>query len=139
MSSTCILSPKKPRLDCKTKSRILTVTRVHNSIGGPITPVNKVFSFVKKVPDFCDVLLCVGVSNPEESAEYINALTKKCDEHKNKNLSSSIHILNVRPWGAFTHALNVAVGFAVKNNYDLILFMSIELQATNKLVRTLET
>ena len=123
----------------KRKRKILIVTRVHNSIGGPITSVDKVIDFVKHVPEFCDVLLCIGVSDLEESDRYINVLRKECEQYGNNNSSSAVHILDVRPWGAFTHALNVAVGFAVRNSYDLILFMSIELQTTTKLVRKLET
>ena len=139
MSDTCISSPELSYLKRDKKRKILIITRVHNSNGGSITSVDKVIDFVKHVPEFCDVLLCIGVSDLEESAKYINVLKKECEQYKNNNSSSAIHILDVRPWGLLTHSLNVAVGFAVTNSYDLILFMSIELQTTKKLVQTLET
>jgi len=139
MSDTCISSSELSCLNRKSKRKILIVTRVHNSNGGPITSVDRVIDFVKHVPEFCDVLLCIGVSDLEESAKYINLLKKEFEQYRNNNSSSAIHILDVRPWGVFTHSLNVAVGFAVTNSYDLILFMSIELHTTEKLVQTLET
>ena len=110
---------------------------------------------MKVAPTFCDVLVCVGVIDQDESKSYVNELKKECDkmqaqpkprqkfgfsfqdEFDYMRASPSVHIIDVRPWGAFTHSLNIAVGFAVQNGYDLILFMSLELKTTHELVRKL--
>ena len=155
MNGSLIQVTDKLTLDGNEEQRILIVTRVHDSMGGDITPVENVVEFVKEAPYFCDILVCVGVTDQEKSKMYLNLLKKECDQIQSppksgKNSSFScqnqfnvmkashtVHLIDVRPWGGFTHSLNVAVGFAVQNGYDLILFMSLELKATNELVRKL--
>ena len=155
MSDDTIDVNDETRLSERPNKKILIVTRVHNSMGGQMTPVRKIIEFVKELPRFCDILICVGVADQDERTSYLNDLRKKCknieaerkfeqnsnlslqNECKNHHSSASIHILDINPWGSFTHALNVAVGFGIQNSFDLILFMSLELQTTHELVQKL--
>jgi hypothetical protein len=99
--------------------RILVVTRVHVTSAQNLATVKSVTSFSLAALEHAhSVLICVG-AHMDVRDSYLLDLNKSLSE---AGLTNKTHILVVDPWGGFTHALNLAVSFAIDNKYDLIAF-----------------
>jgi len=122
------------------KRKILACTRIHKTQGmsSSYVAIEKVLSFLENLPANTDsVLICIGgVDDDNKGKDFLNNINKlklRCS----KKFSQGIHIIQIEPWGKFTHALNVAVRFAVDNNFDVLQFMSLETKVSYQTLKTL--
>ena len=52
-------------------------------------------------------------------------------------MENSTEVINIDPWGGFTHALNVATQYASDQQFEIIAFQSIEVTMTREVVHKL--
>ena len=63
----------------------------------------------------------LGGHDDTDGQAFIRDVRRLAEEHRH-----SAFVQEVTPWGKFTHALNVAAGYAQANGYDCLQFMSLE-------------
>jgi len=88
---------------------ILVVTRVHASSATSLAPVQSIVEFVKSIDYAAKVLICIGADNHFQNS-YLDDLFEAL---KIENIFDKSEILPITPWGGFTHALNIAVTYAL--------------------------
>ena len=58
----------------------------------------------------------IGIDDDNNGINYIKAL--EASVHSRNLLN--VELMLIKPWGSFTHALNVALAHAVDNRFDII-------------------
>ena len=91
-------------------SRVLITLQVQKFLDGICDPISS-------------VLICVGIADADGQA-FLKEVQRVAYMAKGRHFS--VFVQQVTPWGKFTHALNIATGYAQANGFDYVQFMSLE-------------
>lgn len=119
----------------KDKNSIVVCTRIHKTSGmsSNYVAIDKVRHFLENLVncnflgDTCidSCVICIGIDEDKAGKTFLFDV-RRISERYESSFPGGVHVIHCNPWGKFTHALNVAVNFAIENDYDIIQFMSLE-------------
>ncbi|RYG97385.1 hypothetical protein EON65_52950 [archaeon] len=99
-----------------TDRRMLVVTRIHGQNATTLPSVDAVIDFIRHVNNYADGTL-VCIENSSVSERYERAIRN--------NSGHKVHVIQIKPWGYYTTALNMALQMAQDLGFPLIAFQVI--------------
>jgi len=119
-------------------TRLTVISRVHGMSASHLADPRDVISFIRACDSYASsIIICVGVGDELEHADYIKTLRKAIDSESFRE-TLQIVLLPVVPWGKFTPALNAAVVKVAERGDGFIAFQSLEFRISNSAVRLLQ-
>jgi hypothetical protein len=132
----CNFSNNNDNKNILLKHRLLIATRIHAGSSSNMAKTIDVLSFIESCQNYASaIVLCISLGDEFENMEYIKLLNERIDH---TNLKIPVIIIPISPWGkSFVSALNIALSKALQDDYDLIVYQSLEFRITKNIVEKL--